>query len=164
MKALMTIIPAVLMLALYLPAAAARPDPSVPSDEDGGRNSRCATGAIHGRYLFTASGFTRMPDSAPGTPWVPKAIVEVLQFDGHGQVSTLSLTVANPFGDTGNVIQAPSGAPGEYTIKTDCTGTVHFFDANNVTFSVAIDGNGIIHMIQTNPNSNVFAGDLTRIW
>jgi hypothetical protein len=71
---------------------------------------------------------------------VPKAIVEVLQFNGDGTLSTPAVTVANPFGDTGAILQPPAGgAPGEYTINDDCTGTVRFSDAAGVTFSIVVD-------------------------
>jgi hypothetical protein len=127
--------------------------------------NRCTNEILKGQYVFTASGFTRPPNSVPGTPWVPKAIIEVLQFNGDGTLSTPALTVANPFGDLGNILQPPSGAPGEYSINDDCSGTVRFFDAANVTFKIYVDlpmGN-TIWMIQTNPTNNVFQGSAKRV-
>ncbi len=43
-----------------------------------GFRNRCDNSILKGTYVFTASGFTRPANSTPGTPWVPKAIVEVL--------------------------------------------------------------------------------------
>jgi hypothetical protein len=125
----------------------------------------CSDASLRGRYVFTASGFTRAPASPPGTPWVPKAILEVLQFNGDGTVLTPAVTAANPFGDLGSIMQPPGGAPGEYTVNPDCTGTVHFLDPNNVTFTIHVEAfGGIVRMIQTNPSNNVFEGTARRSW
>ena len=127
---------------------------------------RCKVEALKGQYVFTASGFTRAAGSGPGTPWVPKAIQEVLYFNGDGTLTTPIVTVANPFGDTGNILQPPSGAPGLYTVNDDCSGSVQFLDAGNVTFRIYVDpplGN-TIWMIQTNPANNVFQGSAKRVF
>ena len=128
--------------------------------------NKCRDDILQGQYVFTASGFTRPPASGPGTPWVPKAILEVLHFNGDGTLSTPTLAVANPFGDTGNILQPPSGANGVYVINADCSGTVHFLDANDVMFKIYVDppqGN-TIWMIQTNPLNNVFQGSAKRVF
>jgi hypothetical protein len=128
--------------------------------------ARCTVGLLNGTYVFTASGFTRAPGSTPGTPWVPKAIVELLQFDGAGAVSVPAVTVANPFGDTGAILQPPAGAPGEYTVNDDCTGTIRFADAAGVAFNIVVDPpkGDTIWLIQTNPANNVFQGSAKRTW
>ena len=148
-------LPAILTLLLCLPGLAAA-DPS----------KKCKEDILKGQYVLVASGFTRPPASAPGTPWVPKAILEVLNFNGDGMLTTPGVTVANPFGDFGNVLQPPAGAPGLYSIKEDCSGTVHFLDASNVTYTIFVDppqGN-TVWMIQTNPANNVFQGSAKRVW
>ena len=148
-------LPAILTLLLCLPGLAAA-DPS----------KKCKEDILKGQYVLVASGFTRPPVSGPGTPWVPKAILEVIHFNGDGTLTTPGVTVANPFGDFGNVLQPPAGAPGLYSIKEDCSGTVHFLDAGNVTFTIFVDppqGN-TIWMIQTNPANNVFQGSAKRVW
>jgi hypothetical protein len=153
MKSLVTPCAAALSLLLCLPGHAAEP--------------KCRPELLKGRYVFTATGFTRAPNSAPGTPWAPKAIAEVLQFNGDGTLTTPGLTVANPFGDTGAVLQPPAGgAPGSYSINEDCSGTVQFFDASNVTFKIYLDHpfGFNIWMIQTNPQHNVFQGLAKRVW
>lgn len=155
MKGLMTKCAAALSLILCLPGLAAA-DPT----------SRCKEDILRGQYVFTATGFTRAPNSAPGTPWVPKAIIEVLHFNGDGTLTTPSVTVANPFGDVGNILQPPSGgAPGSYSINDDCSGTVQFLDANNVTFKIYVDPpqGDTLWMIQTNPANNVFQGSAKRV-
>jgi hypothetical protein len=128
--------------------------------------ARCDADLLKGVYVFSATGFTPAPNSGPGTPWVPKAIVEVLSFDGDGTLTAPGLAVANPFDDLGNVLQPPQGAPGEYSINADCTGTVHFFDAANVTFYIYVEPprGDTISMLQTNPANNVFQGSARRVW
>jgi hypothetical protein len=119
-----------------------------------------------GLYVFTASGFTRIPNSPPGTPWVPKAILEVLHFNGDGTLSTPVVTVANPFGDSGDILQPPSGgAPGTYSIDDNCSGAVQFSDAPGVTFKIFVNPprGDTIWMIQTSPSDNVFQGSATRV-
>lgn len=128
--------------------------------------AKCQVSTLKGQYVFTASGFTRPPASLPGTPWVPKAIIEVIQFNGDGTLSTPIVTVANPFGDSGNILQPPSGgAPGLYSVDDDCSGTVQFLDAANVTFKIYVaPGGDTIWMIQSTPANNVFQGSAKRVW
>jgi hypothetical protein len=120
----------------------------------------CSEVVLKGDYVLTASGFTRAPNSLPGTPWVPKAILEIFHFNGDGTLSTPAVTIANPFGDTGAVVHPPAGAPGVYTVNDDCTGTVQFSDPNNVTYNIYVDAprGESIRMIQVNPINNVFEG------
>jgi len=127
--------------------------------------NRCSNDILQGRYVFNATGYTRNPASGPGTPWAPKAILEVIQFNGDGTLTTPSVTAANPFGDTGAIVQPGAGAPGSYVINDDCTGTVHFFDANNVTFKIYVDPprGDTVWMIQINPADNVFQGVANRV-
>jgi hypothetical protein len=126
--------------------------------------NRCKVELLKGQYVFAATGFTRAPNSAPGTSWTPKAILEILQFNGDGTLSTPGLTVANPFGDLGNILQPPAGAPGVYSVNDDCSGTVHFFDAGNVMFKIYVEPvrGGTVWMIQTNPANNVIQGSAKR--
>lgn len=127
--------------------------------------NRCNHEMLKGQYIFSATGFTRAPGSGPGTPWVPKAIVEVIQFNGDGTLTTPALTAANPFGDLGSILQPPAGgAPGVYSINDDCSGTVQFADAANVTFKIYVErGGNRLWMIQTNPANNVFQGSARRV-
>jgi hypothetical protein len=126
---------------------------------------KCKTEFLSGRYVFASTGFTRAPNSPPGTPWTPKAIAEVIDFNGDGTLTTPGLTAANPFGDLGNILQPPSGAPGIYSVNDDCSGTVQFSDANNVTYKIYVDGPhaDTIWMIQTNPANNVFTATAKRV-
>ncbi len=124
----------------------------------------CSDVVLKGSYVLAASGFTRPPNSLPGTPWVPKAILEIFHFNGDGTLTTPAVTIANPFGDTGAVVHPPAGAPGVYTVNDDCTGTVQFSDPNNVTYNIYVDAprGESIRMIQVNPINNVFEGIARR--
>jgi hypothetical protein len=145
----------VLPLILCLPGLAAA-DPT----------KKCKPDILKGQYVFNASGFTRAPNSLPGTPWVPKAILEILHFNGDGTLTTPNVTVANPFGDSGAILQPGAGAPGTYTVNDDCTGTVQFNDAGGVIFKIFVDPppGDTVWMIQTNPNGNVFQGSAKRVF
>jgi len=126
--------------------------------------ARCEAEMLKGRYVFTAAGFTRAPNSTPGAAWGPKAILEVLTFNGDGSLTTPAVTVANPFGDTGAIL-SPPGAPGAYIVNEDCTGRIHFFDPTGVMFNIYVEPprGDTIWMIQTNPLNNVFAGTAKRV-
>jgi len=76
------------------------------------------------------------------------------------------VTVANAFGDSGDLLQRVPGTSAEYSINEDCTGTVHFFDAANLTFSIHVEPprGDTIRMIQINPPDNVFVGIGNKTW
>jgi hypothetical protein len=154
MKSLITACAATLPLLLCAPGLAAANDAKT-----------CKVEILKGRYVFAARGFTRPPGSTPGTPWVPKAIVEVIHFNGDGTLSVPAATVANPFGDLGNILEPPVVGSGTYTVNDDCSGILQFLDAANLTFRIHVDpprGN-TIWLIQTNPANNVFQGNAKRV-
>jgi hypothetical protein len=126
---------------------------------------RCDVDILKGRYILAANGFTRAPGSLPGSPWVPKAIIEVLQFNGDGTLTTPGVNLANGFGDLGTILQIPAGSDGTYSINDDCGGTLHFGDANGVSYKFYVDAASAdkIWLIQTNPANNVFQGTATRV-
>lgn len=129
---------------------------------------KCGNIELKGQYVFTALGFQRPSNSPAGTPWVPKGILQILDFNGEGRVTTPVVTIANPpfpSMDLGSVTSLPGGgSPGEYWFDDDCHGTIRFFDAINVTFKFVLDQpKGDIWMIQTNPANNVFQGIAKRL-
>ena len=151
-----------LLLAATLPTLLCAPEISAAHDNGSGK---CNEKILKGEYAFTATGFNRAPNSAPGTPWAPKAILEVLQFNGDGTLDTPMLTVANPFGDSGDILHPPAGASGDYSVNEDCSGTVHFLDASNTTFTIYVERpkGERVRMIQIIPADNVFQGTAKRI-
>jgi hypothetical protein len=149
-------------LGVFLPLILCLPGFAAAADQP----KKCSNENLKGQYVFVATGFQRAPNSPPGTPWYPKAILEVIQFNGDGTLTTPQVAIANPPGDSGLIFAPPAGgAPGEYFVNDDCSGTVHFFDAGNVTFRIFVDRplGGSIRMIQTNPNNNAFQGTATRV-
>ena len=115
---------------------------------------RRAAGGLHtqrGSYLFTASGFN-IVDGIPQ----PKAILEAIDFDGHGTLEVPAVTVSI----NGNVSQSAGGV-GVYSLDEECRGTVAF--TPGPSFNIFTDRNGQqAHMIQTNPNT-VFQGTVTKL-
>jgi len=133
-------------------------------------NDECSRATLNGLYLFSATGFVTPPGVTP----FPKAIVELIRFDGDGNVTTPAVTVA--------VAGRPltflePGATGTYTV-TDvvppdraCLGTVMFNDQTHNTFNMIIPpGAKTISLIQSNVTAdnsatvtNVFQGTATKI-
>jgi len=110
----------------------------------------CGLKTLRGTYVFSASGFTIVGGVAQ-----PKAIVEVIEFNGDGTLSVPAATRSV----NGVVVRSLPGGVGTYTIEDDCTGTIAF---DGPSFDIFVSANGdVISMIQTNPN-NVFQGTATR--
>jgi len=78
----------------------------------------CSAATLHGRYGLTFSGYgTNGAVPAPITAFIPVAGVGLVTFDGNGNLSA-SETVSNG----GNVF--PVNLPGNYTVNSDCTGSL----------------------------------------
>ncbi len=115
----------------------------------------CSPSTLSGTYVFSATGY-----GMPAGVWAPKAIVEVIHFNGDGTLVVPAATVANRAGD-GQVVQSPPNGTGIYTAIDNCTGTLTF--TNGPSFILAIDPKGDeVWMIQTNPN-NVLQGIVKRV-
>jgi hypothetical protein len=111
----------------------------------------CTLKTLRGSYVFAASGFTIVAGVVQ-----PKAIVEVIDFNGDGTLSVPAATRSV----NGVVVKTPPGGTGGYTVEAGCTGTLTFL--NGPSFDIFISPKGEkIWMIQTNPN-NVFEGTATR--
>jgi hypothetical protein len=109
----------------------------------------CGVDTLRGTYVFTAAGFNIVAGVAQ-----PKAIVEVIEFNGDGTLSVSAATLS-----VNGVIVRPPSSIGTYTIENDCSGAILF---GGPTFDIFISwGADEIWMIQTNPNS-VFQGTATR--
>jgi len=104
---------------------------------------------LHGSYVFAATGYNIVSGVAQ-----PKAIVEVINFNGDGTLSVPAVTVSL----NGTIVRSP--APGTYTVETACTGTITF--SSGPTFDIFVSAKGDkLWMIQTNPNT-VLQGTATR--
>jgi hypothetical protein len=111
-------------------------------------------------HRFIEQGLVASGHTVAAGVWVPKAIVEVLRFNGDGTLSVLAATVANRTGN-GAVEEVPPGGAGGYMLRPDCTGTLAFIGGPSFNIVAAPKGEDG-WMIQTNPN-NAFRGSLSRI-
>jgi hypothetical protein len=121
------------------------------ADDEG---KACGLRTLHGRYIFAASGFTVAVVGGVAQSQ-PKAIVEVLDFDGDGTVTVIAAT------------RSVNGVPARiapsvwtYSVDADCSGAIAF-DGPAFDLFVKPSGDGL-WMIQTNPGS-VFQGAATRV-
>jgi hypothetical protein len=109
----------------------------------------CTERTLRGSYVFSASGFNIVAGVQQ-----PKAIVEVIVFNGDGTLDVPAATVS-----LNGVIIRSLHSVGTYTVQDDCSGTVTF---NGPTYDMFLSKDGDeIAMIQTNPNT-VFQGLATR--
>jgi hypothetical protein len=113
------------------------------------------------RHVFAATGFGTPPGGS--RPTAPKAIIEVISFNGDGTVDTPKVTLSV----NGTVINESPGSSGTYTIDTStangiCTGTLNFNGgAPNFDIYFGPSGDSNIALIQT-AKGNVFRGTATR--
>ena len=117
-------------------------------DDDRG----CSLRTLRGQYLFAANGFNIVGGVAQ-----PKAIVEVIDFNGDGTLSVPAATRSL----NGVIGQIPPGGVGDYTVEAGCTGTIVFTGGPSFDLFLA-PGARTVWMIQTNPNT-VFQGTATRL-
>ena len=126
----------------------------------------CPLSALHGLYVFSATGFV----TPAGVAAVPKAIVELIRFNGDGTLTTPAVTLTL---DSQPALSHSPGSSGTYTVidlvppDAACLGTLTFSDG--IAFNLVIPRNGDqrIWLIQTNPNpgnvGNVFQGTAVKI-
>jgi hypothetical protein len=121
------------------------------ADEHGGP---CSLRTLHGRYVFAARGFNIVAANGMKESQ-PKAIVEVIDFDGDGTLTAPATTRSVD----GVVARIPPSV-GTYTVDTECTGSITFAGP---TFDIFVEPRGdVLWMIQTNPGS-VFQGTAKRV-
>lgn len=112
----------------------------------------CSLKTLRGTYVFAATGHNIVAGVAQ-----PKAIVEVIEFDGNGILSAPTATRS-----LNGVIARALVGTGGYTVEVSCIGTIAF-DGPGPTFDVFFSPAGDnLWLIQTNPNT-VFQGTATRV-
>src|ERR1700747_1221194 len=116
----------------------------------------CSVHMLRGLYLWTFDGFENF-----GGNFVPKAIMQGLQFNGDG-------TTFNPFGTVnigGFIIIDATGGVGTYTVNPDCTGTLSI--TNGPTFNIYVGpGAQKVWTLETSPSPagvGVSVGTATRL-
>ena len=120
--------------------------------DDDGRS--CSDATLRGLYVFNASGFNIVGGVAQ-----PKAIVELIRFNGDGSLTVPAATVSI----FGVVTRSPANGPGTYTVQPDCTGSLAF-GPPGPTFDLFIAPRGSeVYMIQTGPGSPVLQGLAERL-
>ena len=116
-------------------------------------NNECSVATLNGLYAFHASGFNIVSGVAQ-----PKAIVELIQFNGDGTLFSPGATVSI----NGVIMRSPPGGAGSsYTVAPDCTGKIVFGPGPTFDFFIGFRESEL-YMIQTNPNT-VFQGIAERI-
>ena len=124
-------------------------------------NDKCLVNTLHGLYVFSATGF--IIPAAPASAQ-PKAIVELIRFNGDGSLDVPGATRSL----NGVITQIPGGGTGSYTLATlvpadrGCVGTLTFLPSGpHFDLFLPLDGKEI-WMIQTDAN-NVFQGTATKL-
>jgi hypothetical protein len=120
------------------------------NDENG---KQCDVTTLKGSYVLTASGFTIVG----GVPQ-PKAIVELIDFNGDGTLTVTGGTVSL----NGTVIPIAPNGVGDYTLGPDCNGTLVFIPIPGPTFSIVVETDGKSGWVMQTNQNNVFPGTLTR--
>ena len=89
----------------------------------------CSVGMLNGLYLWTFDGYQNFG----GNP-VPKALLQGIQFNGNGTVTTVFGTV----NIGGTIVFDVTGSEGTYTVAADCTGTMLFGGLGGPSFNMYI--------------------------
>jgi hypothetical protein len=108
---------------------------------------------MSGLYVFHTSGFNIVSGVAQ-----PKAILEIIRFNGDGTLTVPAATVSI----NGTVLQSPANGPGTYTIGSNCLGSLAF-GPPGPTFDLFVASEGSqIYLIQNN-SGTVFQGTAERV-
>src|SRR5260370_895596 len=100
----------------------------------------CTLKTLRATYVFTASGYNIVAGVAQ-----PKAIIEVITFNGDGTLTVPAATRSV----NGVVARSPAGGGGSYTVEASCTGKIAF-DVPGPGFDIFISPTGRkIWIIQT---------------
>lgn len=112
----------------------------------------CRAEKLDGLYVFSATGYTIVSGVTQ-----PKAIVELIRFNGDGTLTVPGATRSI----NGVVTEVPPGGTGTYALAPDCRGSLAFDGGPSFDIFASPIGDDV-WMIQTNPN-NVLQGNATRL-
>jgi hypothetical protein len=116
----------------------------------------CSVEMLRGLYLWTFDGYENF-----GGNFVPKAVMQGLQFNGDG-------TTFNTFGTVnigGTIIIDATGGVGTYTVAPDCTGTLSIIGGPSFNIYVG-PGAQQVWTTETSPNAagiGLSVGTATRL-
>jgi hypothetical protein len=127
------------------------------ANDDDDRWRVCSDTTLRGLYAFSASGFNIVGGAAQ-----PKAIIELIRFNGDGTLTVPAATVSI----NGVITQTPPpGQPpgvGTYSVGPDCTGSLQF-GPPGPAFDLFVGLKGAaLHLIQVNAGT-VFQGTAERV-
>jgi hypothetical protein len=115
----------------------------------------CTNATLWGLYSLHASGFNVVSGVAQ-----PKAIVEMVDFNGDGTLSVPAATLSL----NGVIIRSPPGGTGTYLVNPDSSGWVAFGATGGPTWDLFIGAKASqLFMIQTGPGTPVFQGIADRV-
>jgi len=118
-----------------------------------GTDGSCSNATMQGLYIFSANGYQVVDGAAQ-----PKAIVEMIRFNGDGTLVVPGVTRSV----NGVVTRAPAHGLGTYALDADCIGTLTFTNGPAFDIFAAPRGDDM-WMIQTN-SGNVLQGNVTRVY
>ena len=130
------------------------------ADDNDHHAKGCTTAILNGLYVFAATGYIIPAAPAPAQP---KAIVELIRFNGDGTLIVPAATRSL----NGAIGQSPPGGTGTYTIADlvpadrACTGTLMFTGGPSFDLFVSPPGDEV-WMIQNNPG-NVLQGTVLKL-
>jgi hypothetical protein len=123
-------------------------------EDDNGKG--CSLSTLGDVYLFSASGFNIIGGVAQ-----PKAVVELIRFNGDGTLTGGPATASI----NGTITRSPAGGLGNYTVATNCTGALDFGPPTHFTYDFFIAPKAAyLVMIQTGgPVPGVFQGTADKL-
>jgi hypothetical protein len=123
-------------------------------NDDNGK--ACSLSTLDSLYLFSASGFNIVMGVAQ-----PKAVVELVRFNGDGTLTGGPATASI----NGTITRSPAGGLGNYTVATNCTGTLDFGPPTHFTYDLFIAPKAAyLVMIQTGgPVPGVLQGTADKL-
>jgi hypothetical protein len=120
--------------------------------EERGQAPTCNLATLTGAYVFNATGYNIVSSVLQ-----PKAIVEVIDFNGDGTLTVPAATVC-----LNGVIRRTVDGSGEYMVNEDCTGALTFLP-NGPHFDIFSTPDGKqCNMIQTDADT-VLAGVARKV-
>jgi hypothetical protein len=123
-------------------------------EDDNGKG--CSLSTLGDVYLFSASGFNIIGGVAQ-----PKAVVELIRFNGDGTLTGGPATASI----NGTITRSPAGGLGSYTVATNCTGALDFGPPTHFTYDFFIAPKAAyLVMIQTGgPVPGVLQGTADKL-